>query len=158
MDIRRAVAADAPILTLLSMRAKQYWGYSQAQMAAWREDLRISAGMLASMPTYLIDAGPQIAGFYLLRLAAGSAAPAAPCELDHLWVAPEHMRQGHGRALLAHAGDTARQLGCRQLAIDADPYALGFYLACGARRVGQVAAPIEGQPDRVRPQLLLTLT
>ncbi|MES2072989.1 MAG: GNAT family N-acetyltransferase [Pseudomonadota bacterium] len=156
MDIRRAVAADAPALTALALRAKQYWGYSPAQMEAWREDLRISADMLLGMPGYVLEAGQQIVGFYLLRIDAATVAPA--CELDHLWLAPEHMRQGHGRALLAHASDTARQLGCNQLTIDADPYALSFYLACGARRVGQVAAPIEGQPGRMRPQLLLGLT
>jgi hypothetical protein len=38
------------------------------------------------------------------------------------------------------------------LRVDADPHAERFYLACGAVSIGTVAAPIAGQPDRVRPQ------
>ena len=41
------------------------------------------------------------------------------------------------------------------LHIDADPNAVAFYLACGAVRVGEVAAAIEGEAGRVRPQLRL---
>jgi hypothetical protein len=40
--------------------------------------------------------------------------------------------------------------------IDADPHAEAFYRACGALRIGGVAAPIDGQPQRVRPQLVLS--
>jgi hypothetical protein len=47
--------------------------------------------------------------------------------------------------------------GGNALAIDADPNAEAFYLAKGARRIGEIAAPIEGHPDRVRPQMLLPI-
>ena len=48
--------------------------------------------------------------------------------------------------------------GVANLAIDADPNAEAFYLANGARRVGEDAAPIEGLPGRTRPQLLLPVS
>ena len=76
-------------------------------------------------------------------------------ELTHLWVVPSMMRQGIGRALLAHAMLSAREGGASTIAIDADPNAEPFYLACRARREGVVAAPIIGNPARVRPQLSL---
>ena len=76
-------------------------------------------------------------------------------QLEHFWVAPENMGCGVGRALLAHAVGIAASGGAQALAIDADPNAEPFYLACGALRVGAVAAPTEGAPSRARPQLLL---
>lgn len=64
---------------------------------------------------------------------------------------------GIGSALLGDAAARAAATGAHVLAIDADPNAESFYLANGARRVGEIAAPIEGHPDRVRPQMLLDL-
>ena len=64
-------------------------------------------------------------------------------------------RHGIGRALLAHAVNTARFAGASSIIIDADPNAEPFYVACGAVRRGIVAAPVVGDPARVRPQLSL---
>ncbi|MGH6612363.1 MAG: GNAT family N-acetyltransferase, partial [Burkholderiaceae bacterium] len=72
-----------------------------------------------------------------------------------LWVLPRYARQGFGRVMLDHARQLASMNGARSIAIDADPNAEPFYLACGARRQGEVAAPIDGQPHRIRPQLVL---
>jgi hypothetical protein len=38
--------------------------------------------------------------------------------------------------------------GCRILS---DPYAEPFYLKLGARRIGEVASPMEGAPSRTLP-------
>ena len=89
-----------------------------------------------------------MAGFYQQHLEASHAV------LDHLWVLPAFMRRGVGGALLAHALQHARAGGAREMRIDADPHAEAFYASHGAVRVGQVSAPIEGQPHRVRPQLV----
>ena len=64
--------------------------------------------------------------------------------MRNLWVAPEHMRQGFGRALLFHALQTAALGGASFIHIDADPNAESFYVACGATRIGEVPAAIEG--------------
>jgi len=63
------------------------------------------------------------------------------------------MRRGVGRALVSHALQTASRGGASEVTVDADPNAEAFYLDCGAVRCGEVAAPIAGQPTRVRPQL-----
>jgi predicted N-acetyltransferase YhbS len=65
------------------------------------------------------------------------------------------MHRGFGRALVQHAAGHAAARGQAVLAIDSDPNAEPFYLRCGAQLVGQVRAPIEGSPNRVRPQLIL---
>src|SRR5207245_9079332 len=74
-------------------------------------------------------------------------------ELDHFWVLPPFMDRGIGRALVAHALETAARGGASSVTVDADPNAESFYLACGGVRCGEVPAPIPGEPGRVRPQL-----
>jgi GNAT superfamily N-acetyltransferase len=77
---------------------------------------------------------------------------AAPPELDALFVEPDAMGAGVGRALLAQARAAAAAHGIAELAIDADPQAEPFYLREGARRVGDVHSASTG---RVLPRLLI---
>ena len=70
-------------------------------------------------------------------------------------VLPDWMGLGIGWALLSRAQTVATGGGGTELAIGADPNALDLYLAGGARVVGCVPTPIEGEPGRVRPQLRL---
>jgi GNAT superfamily N-acetyltransferase len=76
-----------------------------------------------------------------------------PWGIEALWVHPKAIGQGIGKSLLKAALLAARERGHLVLTIDADPNAEAFCLACGAQRIGQRAAPIDGQPGRVRPQL-----
>jgi len=99
-------------------------------------------------PVFVAD-GNGAVGFYSLRTRAGD------CELDNLWVLPQYMALGIGRRLLEHAAQTARGLGFAAIHIDADPHAATFYEKCGAVISGVVPAPIEDEPQRIRPQLLL---
>ena len=91
-------------------------------------------------------------GFFVLISAATNWV------LEHLWVLPVNMRRSVGRKLLVRAQQVAKAGGALGIAIDSDPGAEGFYLAFGALRVGEVAAPIAGAEDRVRPQLLISVS
>lgn len=149
MHIRRALDTEAPVLSAIAYASKAYWRYPDAQLAAWRDELTVLPGTVSSLPTYVAEVDAGIAGFYVL-------APSLPhWKLEHFWVLPSGMGRGVGRALLAHAAALAAEGGASALAIDADPNAVKFYLACGARRTGALAAPIVGSPGRERPQLLL---
>ena len=77
-------------------------------------------------------------------------------ELEHFWVDPAHMGRGVGRALLEHAIATSRRLGATAIDISSDPNAEEFYLRFGACRVGEVSAPVDGQP-RSLPRLELEI-
>ena len=57
-------------------------------------------------------------------------------DLLHLWVLPEAMGRGAGRSLFSHAIERTRHLGFRELEIESDPNAEGFYRRIGAHRVG----------------------
>ena len=147
MNIRPAAEAEAPILSDLVMRAKSHWGYSSDALDRWRPELAVSPPDVRDRPTFVAMVGADIVGFYSLRPSR------AAWELDNLWVLPKFMHQGIGRALLAHALATAGRGGASEVTVDADPNAESFYLECGAVRRGDVAAPLPGQPNRVRPQL-----
>ncbi|AVG16712.1 GNAT family N-acetyltransferase [Chromobacterium vaccinii] len=147
--IRQADPADLPQMNQVAFKSKAHWAYTARQLEAWREDLTTQADTLASHPTFVAEMSGTVVGFVQLNPRA------APWRLESLWVLPECMGRGLGKALLAQALDIARAAGQTDIAIDADPNALGFYLSRGARRLADVAAPIDGQPQRVRPQLLL---
>jgi GNAT superfamily N-acetyltransferase len=149
MNIRHAREDEAEALSAIAFKSKAHWKYSAATLATWREELTISPSEIASRPTYVAHEDGELAGFCVLI-------PEAPhWTLEHLWVLPRHMGRGVGRALLEHAAHVAVDGGADALTIDSDPYAEPFYLACGAQRVGSVAAPIEGSPERVLPKMLL---
>jgi GNAT superfamily N-acetyltransferase len=152
MHIRQAVAGDAEELSALALRAKAHWGYADTQLEEWRPVLEVSGEAVLARPTFVAEFNRRIVGFYSIMPSA------VAWELDNLWVEPEHMRHGFGRALVLHAVQTAALGGASSIHIDADPNAELFYVACGAARIGEVAAPIAGQPNRIRPQLVLAVT
>jgi GNAT superfamily N-acetyltransferase len=149
MHIRPALPDEAPALTALARRSKAYWGYDEVQLDAWRADLAITPTLIEAAHVYVCEADGDIGAFYAL------VREGEQWQLDHLWVLPEQMGRGIGRALLRHAAFEAFEGGAREVLVDADPYAEAFYLACGAERAGHVDAPIAGQPRRSRPQLRL---
>ena len=149
MNIRAAQPADAPSLSALAFRSKAYWGYPVHVLEAWRSELTISALTTSGQPTFVAMIGDETAGFYPL------SPPDNSWQLDHFWVSPQFMRRGIGGSLLRHALQIAGRAGSVGLIVDADPHAEPFYLKHGAIRRGETAAPIPGEPNRVRPLLVL---
>lgn len=94
---------------------------------------------IAANVTYCAMEDARAVGFYLLTNESDGL------HLDHLWIIPQAMGRGIGRALFEHAVGQARELGHRTLKIEADPNAEGFYTRMGARRVGATGTIIEDQ-------------
>lgn len=155
MDIVRATPDLAGALTAISLAAKRYWKYPESWIEAWAPQLTITAMYVAASPTYAALEDGQPVGFYALVLwpAAGGGLRA---QLDHLWLRPDWIGRGLGRALFEHAVATARQLGAADLFLEAEPNAEPFYRHMGARRTGERIGEIEGQP-RVLPLMELDL-
>ena len=119
-------------------------------MEAWRDALTIQPQFIRDHETQAAVVNDRIVGFYALdghdkRL-----------ELAHLWVLPEMMGRGIGRALFAHAAARAKELGYREMEIESDPNAEGFYLRLGARRAGTNSKMLEGG-QRDLPVLIFEL-
>lgn len=64
-----------------------------------------------------------------------------PVEIDALFVAPEAIATGVGRALWDHLAGAARAQGATCLIVESDPNAVGFYQRMGAQATGQMSAP-----------------
>ena len=150
LRIRPATPADLAAINEVTLAAKAHWGYRAELLAAWRDSLLTTPASLQTCPTLVAVTGASLVGVVQLDPSA------EPCELVACWVAPVHMRRGIGGALLSAALSAAACAGHDEIHIDADPHAEPFYLAQRAMRVGSVLAPIDGQPDRVRPQLRLS--
>jgi len=145
MTIRRTRAADRDMLAALAFRSKAHWGYDDAFMERSRDVLTPSDDYLANDPVYVAedDAG-TVVGFY------GFVREVRELWLNDLWVEPDAIGSGAGRALFAHAVETARAACEAAFFIESDPNAEGFYLAMGAARAGERVAAGSG---RVLPVL-----
>ena len=82
-------------------------------------------------------------------VALGSSEQPDTLDLEKLFVEPQWLGTGVGRALMAHAIDEARRRGAKRLTILADPNAAGFYERYGARLLGE--APSNDIPGRSLP-------
>ncbi len=148
LEIFRAEPDDADALTRIAIAAKRYWGYPERWIEQWQEALTITPGFITDNEVYAAVFEEEMGGFYAL-VERGSKV-----ELEHLWVSPEHIGAGIGRALFDHAVRRAAALGATTLSIEADPNAEGFYRRMGARRVGENIYEIEGH-RRELPLLIL---
>jgi GNAT superfamily N-acetyltransferase len=133
MASRPARPGEAALLSGLAFRSKAYWGYSDEFMAACRNELTYSEKQIDapqfSFFVCLVD--NKIVGFHALERIGSDVA-----ELEALFVSPEYIGCGFGRALIEHAIEFAHRLGASSLVIQGDPHAEQFYLAVGARRSG----------------------
>ncbi|HEX8169803.1 MAG TPA: GNAT family N-acetyltransferase [Thermoanaerobaculia bacterium] len=144
-EIRRATPFDAARATDLARRAKAHWGYPAEWLAEWRQGLVLTPEDIARHATFVACIDGDVVGVCQLQQAGG------PSMLEHVWVDPDHHGRGIGRALVEHARTHASGI----IAIVADPNAERFYIKLGARRVGEVAAPMPGAPTRALPLLEL---
>jgi GNAT superfamily N-acetyltransferase len=150
MKLRAATAADIPALHHIALSAKAHWPYTAEQLDRWSAELRVSPESIHAQPTLLAEIEGKPVGFTQLD------PDVSPWQLVALWVLPDYMRQGIGKTLLTEALALARDSAQSCIAIDSDPHAEGFYAACSAVKVGQIPAPIPGNPERMRPQLVLS--
>ncbi|MFJ8625811.1 GNAT family N-acetyltransferase [Kitasatospora sp. NPDC093550] len=149
MQIRPARPEEAAPLTGVALRAKAYWGYDEAFMAACREELTVGAAVIERACTVVAEEGGRVLGF------ASLVGGPPEGSLDMLFVEPELIGRGVGRALFARIRERASELGLRRFTIESDPHAEPFYLGMGATRIGGV--PSGSVPGRELPLLALEL-
>jgi N-acetylglutamate synthase-like GNAT family acetyltransferase len=150
IQIRRAKPDEAAVLTEIAHAAKRHWGYPENWIEHWKEELTITPDFIANNEMYVALNGEEIAGCCAL-VVSGSLA-----ELEHMWIRPEHMGNGVGRALFQQIVERATTLDAKAVELSADPNAEGFYQRMGATRIGEVRSEIEGQP-RVLPRMAFDL-
>lgn len=145
IEFRRARRDEAMLLTALARAAKAGWGYPAALTEAWAATLTVTPSLIERDAFHAAVRGGEAIGFYAIVRKEGRWL------LDHFWVSPHCQTQGVGRAMFAHALECGRSLGAGRIVIEADPNAAGFYARMGAREVGSIPAPIEGDAARRLP-------
>lgn len=147
--IRAGKASEALCLRDLALRAKAHWGYDPDFMAACVSAFTMSEQDFTASAVGVID-GPQgAAGFAKVSVQDETA------QLDKMFVDPDAMGQGVGKALMSWACEVARAKGAVHMMIEADPFAAAFYAHCGAVEVSRV--PSEAIAGRTLPLLRLAL-
>jgi GNAT superfamily N-acetyltransferase len=140
MRIRPARPEEDAALTDLCCRSKAHWGYDAALMALFRPQITVTAEAIRAQPVLVCEDA------YLLGVAALDVAKA---DLALMFVAPEAIGRGVGRALWAAIVAAARAHGSARLTIESDPNAAPFYERMGAVRIGGRASTLV--PGRVLP-------
>jgi len=152
VTIRPARPEEAAALTALSLRSKAHWGYDADFMARCVAVLTVDPAAIAEGRIFVaVDGEDRALGV------AGIEARDEPgaCEVERLFVAPEAMGGGIGRALFERLVAWMNERGYTRLMILSDPQAEAFYRRCGAVRLGM--APSDAIPDRELPRLAYTL-
>ena len=126
--IREARSNEAEMLTALAIRSKAYWGYSQSFMEACRNELTVTGNSLrsAELHYYVAESESGLLGYYAIERLSDRE-----FELEALFVEPEFIGNGVGRALIGHAKNLVKKLGGIALIIQGDPNAERFYRAAG---------------------------
>ena len=146
-SIRRAQPDEASALSVLARSAKAYWGYPEAWLDSWKNQLTFKPEYIKASPVYVaVDRSGVLAGCY------AAAIRGAEAEIEHFWVHPDHTGRGVGRLMFSHAVELVQNFGCTSVIIESDPNAEGFYIRLGAERVGVVRADVCGT-ERMLPKL-----
>ncbi len=148
--IRRATTADAGPLTTLGLASKAHWGYDADFMARSRAELTITPARLATETVFVAERDGRPIGYYSLDLTAPDMA-----EVAALFVEPSQIGRGVGAALFRHLTNQAHRAGVKQLTIDSDPNAAGFYARMGCVRAGE--SPSASIPGRRLPRFVIAL-
>lgn len=151
IEIRRAHPDQAELLTAIAHAAKRHWNYPDEWVEQWKLDLTITPEFITQNEVFVAVVDEQVAGCCALVLTDSLA------EIEHMWMRPEHMGTGIGRALFTHAKQRAEERGARVLELSADPNAEGFYAHMGAKRIGEIAGGMAGDESRVLPRMRINL-
>lgn len=136
--IRAAAVSEAHLLTALMMRSKAYWGYSPEFLEQAAPELTVSEQDIAEGNVSVAELAGRPVGMSMLDLAE-------PPELVALFVEPDMIGTGVGRALLRQALERARTAGVESLLIESDPNAEPFYRAHGAVEIGRRTSSTTGR-------------
>src|SRR3979409_2170260 len=109
--IRRALPVEAAALTEIAHAAKRHWGYPENWIEHWKDDLTITPEFISDNEVYVAVAGKEIMGCCALVYGDSLA------ELEHMWIRPDHIGTGVGRALFVYLKERAIRLGLPALEI-----------------------------------------
>jgi GNAT superfamily N-acetyltransferase len=119
------------VLEALQRRSSNVWEEYRDQLAAHPDAIEVPQHFLEKgWVRVAVDAEDRPVGFSVVISTRGPVH-----ELDGLFVEPDHMNAGVGRALVEDAAARAKDQGAEALEVTAGP-AQGFYNRVGFNRIG----------------------
>ena len=147
LRIRNATATEAPVLEALQRRSSDVWEAYREQLAANPDAIELPQALIdKGWVRVAIDVDETPVGFSVVVPANGPVH-----ELDGLFVEPDQMSAGVGRALVEDAAARASDQGAEALEVTAGP-AQAFYERVGFNLIG-VAQTRFGPAVRMRRDL-----
>jgi GNAT superfamily N-acetyltransferase len=129
--IRNATAAEARVLEELQRRSSDVWEEYREQLAANPDAIELPQAFIdKGWVRVAVDIHQTPVGFSVVVPTNGSVH-----ELDGLFVEPDQMSRGVGRALVKDAATRASDLGADALEVTAGP-AQAFYERVGFNLIG----------------------
>jgi GNAT superfamily N-acetyltransferase len=130
--IETASAADSDELADLHRRSSLVHEETREILLVRPDLFGVSPAALEAGHVRVVRRDGRILGFATLLPAANGTG-----ELEDMFVDPEYMRRGIGRALIDDVMARARTQGMRRIEVDANPGALAFYEAVGFTMMGR---------------------
>jgi GNAT superfamily N-acetyltransferase len=131
LEFRKARPEEAPVLTALALRSKRAWGYDERFMERVMPDMVVHPEYLVIEHGIVAEESGVVVGYAIVRVEGEGAF------LRDLFVEPERLRRGIGKALFLEAVRYALGRGARELTLGGDPNAIGFYERMGMRKIGE---------------------
>jgi GNAT superfamily N-acetyltransferase len=132
--IRSALARERAQLEALQRRASLHNEGDREALLAHPDAIELPVEQIEAGYVRVVERAGALAGFSVLLPADNGA-----CELDGLFVEPEAMRGGLGRALVDDAARAARKRGAASIAVVGNAHALQFYRRVGFEGAEEVA-------------------
>ena len=150
-SFRLARADELRAVTDLAKRSKRHWGYSDAFMAALDDELTFRQADLDDERTRVevLEVEGALIGAVRMRRRTELA------YLEDLWIDPVAIGHGYGRIGFARACQIGREWGKGIVELEADPYAVPFYLHVGCEHVAM--SPVTSVPGRSVPVMRYSL-
>ena len=139
IEVRAAQPWQARRLTEIAFAAKRHWGYPEAWIRLWWDELVVTPGYVREASVLVALRGGRVAGWGAAGLDDGR------WWIEHLWVEPSSIGCGVGTRLLTRIGEVLAARGVHRLVIAADPNAAGFYASRGAVHVGEIDSLPKGR-------------
>ncbi|WP_372898631.1 GNAT family N-acetyltransferase [Salipaludibacillus agaradhaerens] len=85
-------------------------------------------------PVYLIEKDYKIIAFYSFALKNK--------QLEALFIDPDYIGKGIGKLLWFDLLGKAKELNLKEFTLESEPYAEGFYLKMGAKKIGYTSSTV----------------
>jgi N-acetylglutamate synthase-like GNAT family acetyltransferase len=109
-------------------------------MDLWKSDLEVSEDYILENTVVKVFDQETFIGFFGIKAMEGGN-----LEIDHLWLIPDKIKKGYGRAVFQYILNDLRANGHKKATLTAEPNAKGFYDKMGGKIVGQFQSKINGR-------------